>query len=270
MIKHFSIKPVVAVMLVAASCAAQAAHLEYVGHLGFGGFSGASEGSSFGASLDDLSSGSDVALFGADAGYSTSYAQGQLGFNYAADAFYSNGSLAMSFSHGVDAQTSSAVTIGNHQQDVLVSLPDLTLRVAGDGEANGTAVQVSFAGMADAFNNLYQGIASYTQMDIAVFSNGDQVGSFLWDAGGLNASQAFNFAFLSSVGAEFTLSATLAGGALMNGLELPNAGSHALHAGAAMLSGEFNVTAVPEPEQYALFLAGLGVIGAIARRRRFA
>jgi len=29
-----------------------------------------------------------------------------------------------------------------------------------------------------------------------------------------------------------------------------------------------SVTAVPEPETYALFLAGLGVMGAVARRRK--
>ena len=32
--------------------------------------------------------------------------------------------------------------------------------------------------------------------------------------------------------------------------------------------GTISVTSVPEPESYALFLAGLGVMGAIARRRR--
>lgn len=261
-------KSVALAMLLAGSMSAQAAHLEYVGHLGFGGFSGTSEGSYFDASLDDLSAAGDVTLFGADASYVTSYSQGQVGFNYAADAFYSNGSLSLSFSHGADVQNSGAMTVGSHQQDVLVSLPDLTLRVAADGEADGTPVQVSFAGMAEAFNVLYPGTVSYTQMDIAVFSNGDQVGSFLWDASGLNAADAFSFSFLTSVGSEFSLSATLAGGALMGGLELADAGNHALHAGAAMLSGDFNVAAVPEPEQYALFLAGLGVIGAIARRRK--
>lgn len=268
--QKFAYKSVAVAVLFAGCVSAQAAHLEYVGHLGFGGFSGASEGNYFNADLDDLSAGADVTLFGADAGYVTSYAQGQLGFNYAADAFYSNGSLNLSFSHGVDVASNGAISVGSHQQDVLVSLPDLTLRVMGDGEADGTPVQVSFAGMAHALNAMHPGVVSYTQMDIAVFNNGSQIGSFLWDASGLNAFDAFGFSFLTSVGAEFSLSATLAGGASIASLELTDAGMHALHAGAAMLSGDFTVTAVPEPEQYAMFLAGLGVIGAIARRRRFA
>jgi hypothetical protein len=36
----------------------------------------------------------------------------------------------------------------------------------------------------------------------------------------------------------------------------------------ASYSGTLNVTAVPEPESYALLLAGLGVLGFVARRRR--
>ncbi|MFX9665008.1 FxDxF family PEP-CTERM protein [Acinetobacter baumannii] len=36
----------------------------------------------------------------------------------------------------------------------------------------------------------------------------------------------------------------------------------------ALVSGALSVTPVPEPETYALLLAGLGLIGAAARRRR--
>jgi hypothetical protein len=39
-------------------------------------------------------------------------------------------------------------------------------------------------------------------------------------------------------------------------------------AGASVYSGDVTVTAVPEPETYALMLAGLGLMGFIARRRR--
>ncbi|MBK9347554.1 MAG: PEP-CTERM sorting domain-containing protein [Burkholderiales bacterium] len=38
-------------------------------------------------------------------------------------------------------------------------------------------------------------------------------------------------------------------------------------AGGASYGGNIGVTAVPEPETYAMLLAGLGLMGAIARRR---
>lgn len=43
---------------------------------------------------------------------------------------------------------------------------------------------------------------------------------------------------------------------------------HYQHAIGAVGSGGYSVTAVPEPESYALMLGGLGVVGWLARRRK--
>lgn len=268
--KPFSIKPVLAAVLLAASCAAQAAHLDYVSHLGFGGYSGATGSEFFSADLVDLSTGGEVALIGAQPSYVTPTAGGVYSHGYAADAYYGNGSVQMSFTHFLGADISGP-TINHQQQNVLSSLAEVKLKVAGDGEAMGSPVQVSFAGFAHAINFFTPGMTSYMQMDIAVFNDGVEVGSFLWDASGLNEQRNFGFSFNAEVGDELSFSATLAGGAFADGISLAGLnGQIDLLASSAMFGGEFSVTAVSEPEQYALFLAGLGVLGAIARRRRFA
>jgi len=67
----------------------------------------------------------------------------------------------------------------------------------------------------------------------------------------VNSFGVASFAYLESTGdAPFTLS--------LSGL----AGKNAAY------SGELSVTPVPEPQTYALLLAGLGVIGLLSRRRR--
>jgi hypothetical protein len=45
-------------------------------------------------------------------------------------------------------------------------------------------------------------------------------------------------------------------------------GPHGSYAGSLNLTGTSDVTPLPEPESYALFMAGLGLMGFIARRRK--
>ena len=266
--KNFLNKPLVTALttalLLAGSCVAQAAHLEYVDHLVLGGYSGSSNGAAFSEDLLDLSAAGDVTLFGAN-----TFAGASLNHGYAADTFYSNGSVALSFSQYVSTVASTATTVASHQQDVLSSLTSMTLKIAGDGEANGSAVQVNFAGLADAFSTVVSGVSGYTQMDIAVISGGNVLGSFLWDASDLTAQQDFGFGFAALVGDEFTLSATLGSGVLFNNLEIaPHATAYELASVGGMLNGNFTVTSVPEPEGYAMLLAGLGLMGVVLKRRQ--
>jgi len=53
-----------------------------------------------------------------------------------------------------------------------------------------------------------------------------------------------------------------------NALGFFQAGEEGQSPAGAFISGYVAVTAVPEPESYAMMLAGLGVMGAVARRRR--
>ncbi len=73
----------------------------------------------------------------------------------------------------------------------------------------------------------------------------------LWDLSTGATGTAYKFAEISYTGTEpWTL--------VVNGTKISTKASFA---------GSLNVTPVPEPETYAMLLAGLGVMGAIARRR---
>ena len=66
---------------------------------------------------------------------------------------------------------------------------------------------------------------------------------------------AAGFSFQNVAAGDYLVKAS---GTLSGGATLPNV---------AFISANYTVTAVPEPESYAMLLAGLGLMGAIARRR---
>ena len=83
------------------------------------------------------------------------------------------------------------------------------------------------------------------------------------DAGG---SESFSFSFQSLVGEVLSFSLSHDSQAMGGAAAMAAGAGHTLD-NAAWLEGTITVTAVPEPESYALFLAGLTAIGLFGRRR---
>lgn len=249
-INHF--KPLLAALLLAGAGAAQAAHFEVTDYLAAGGYSGMYASEAFSHDATDLSQDGNVSVAGA-----AQFADDAHG--YAADGYFTAGSnLWLTISQS--AALSSGITYAG---DTLVAMPMISLRLVSDGEAAGSPVQVSFLGQGWA-DTSFAGTSGGLSMDMSVSSNGVVLGSFLWDAGtASNAAKDINFSFQANVGDEIVLSAFMAGNLMADGSQA--AGVSAL---AGSLSGDFAVAAVPEPETYALLLAGLGVIGVVARRRK--
>jgi len=125
------------------------------------------------------------------------------------------------------------------------------------GSFNDVALgEISFVG-----NSTVSGLAGFVSKFTGTFGNQ----TFTFDAPAITFSkvslysgntqsafslgESFNFANLTSGTYTLKVSGSVAGGAT----------------GGAI--AQYSVTAVPEPETYAMLLAGLGVMGAIARRR---
>jgi len=67
-----------------------------------------------------------------------------------------------------------------------------------------------------------------------------------------------SISFARVVGEELSFSSfMLTGASLENAYLAPNASPYMLVEAGALLSGSFSITVVPEPETYAMFLAGL-------------
>lgn len=245
--KQHTIKPLLAALLLAGSCAAQAAHFEALGYQGFGGYSGELAGAPFSHDASDLSQNGDVSFVGA-------YQSADASHSYSADTYFQSGNFWISTTQNIDAGLA-------YTGDVVLSVPQITLKIVGDGEALGSAVRVSFNGVANAVNS-FAGTTGLLTMDMAVTSGNATLGSFLWNASDeTNAQQSVGFSFLANVGDEVTLSGFMSSSLIADGSQT------SLASAAGNLNGDFAIAAVPEPEQYALLLAGLGLMGVIARRR---
>jgi hypothetical protein len=272
-------KPLLGALVLVGLCSgAQAAYFERVDYLGSGGYSASTNNAPVNdAELDFLpASGGDITLFGANT-FATSLPNGSLTHSYAADANLTFSTartdLWMSLSQSLDATASGgALSVASHQQDAFIDLSAVRLKIVGQaGEANGSAVNVSFAGIASAlydFNSLVSD--GYLGLGLSVSRGSNVVGEYLWDVQH-SGDQALAFSFAGMVGEEFTFSSyMLSGASLANANFAQSTSPYTLAEAGASLNGSFTIAAVPEPETYAMLLAGLGLMGAIARRRKAA
>jgi hypothetical protein len=267
------IQPLLASLFMAGlSAGAHAAYFERVDYLATGGYSAATNSDSVSDAVTDLSPASgNVALFGANLYNTSSLTGGSLEHSYAADAFLSfsvaSTDLTMRLSHSLSAVSSGGLNVSSHQQDAFIDLTAATLKIVGvAGEANGSAVQVSFAGDASAIYDLSSAVSGgYLGLGLSVSRGNDVVGEYLWDVqqGG---DQPVSFSFAGVVGEELSFSSfMLTGASLENAYLAPNASPYTLVEAGALLSGSFSIAVVPEPETCAMFLAGLGLLGFMSR-----
>ena len=254
--KPCTIKPLLAALLLAGSCAAQAAHFEVVSYMGFAGYSGTANGESFSDEAIDASSllDGDVAFFGANV-----FSANGIDHAYAADAsfFKAGQNFSMSVSQSLTSPFGTTFSA-----DTLVSMPSLKLKIVGDGEAVGSNVSISFAVESTAFNTYALNGGSLT-MDFAFTGPDDSTTSALFDFSSESMrTESFTLGFTGKVGDEFQLSGNMMSSLNADGLQAINASA------SGQLVVNFTITAVPEPEQYAMLLAGLGLVAGVARRRR--
>lgn len=268
-------KPLLAALALTALFAgsANAAYFDRVDYLAAGGYSAITNGAAVSDAALDLSGATgDVAIFGANS-FSSYLGSGTLEHSYAADAFLtfstSGTDLSMRISQSLAGSGASAWTVATgHQQDAFVDMTAVTLKVVGEvGEANGTAVNVSFSGIADAIFD-YNTASSSGFLGLSVARGNTVVGEYLWDVQ-QSGSQNVDFSFTAAVGEELTFSSYILNNIALPGTSFaPSAASFTLAESATSFNGRFTVAAVPEPETYAMLLAGLGLLGFVQRRRK--
>ncbi|PKO48130.1 MAG: hypothetical protein CVU31_07330 [Betaproteobacteria bacterium HGW-Betaproteobacteria-4] len=244
--KKYALKPLLASLLLIGSCAAQAAHFEVLSYDASSRYTGTVDFNDFAFLGSDVSGGSDIG---------TSASGGEITAAYQHDGSAYGGFLGgstLELSTWVAFNSASAIEYFGTATAVEKTIQ---LKVVADAGDVGSQVNVSFAGLSSAFDGLAGATGSF-QTSIRILNGSSVLGSYSTKQ---LTDQNINFAFLAQANDILTLSAS-------QGVHM-NASGPIDASLTGMLNGQFTVTAVPEPDQYAMLLAGLGLLGVAARRR---
>ncbi len=152
-------------------------------------------------------------------------------------------------------------------RESLALVLDAEIMIGSTGEALGTPVQLDLAGSAESvFNSSGPALDVLPSFDLVLR---DAQGVILASWQGLAPGGAASFALsvASRVGDTLQFSLSHASSLLADGAAI-NAGNGLSLDATAALTGTMTVTVVPEPESYALFLAGLAALGLLHTRHR--
>ena len=149
--------------------------------------------------------------------------------------------------------------------DTTTVLLEAELAIVSTGEAAGSAVRLTVAGVADSlFGSSGPGVQPLPSFDLVVRDAGFNIlGS--WQGLAAGSTGSFSFSFDSQVGQLLSFSLSHHSNLMADAAGI-NAATGATVDLSSVLDGSISVSAVPEPETYALFLAGLAAIGLLHSR----